>query len=225
MERHFHEKLEDFNKKILEMAAMAEEAIYKAAESLRQQDIDMAQSVIDNDCIIDEFENKIEEMAIGLLALQQPLASDLRFITTGMKINSELERISDLAVNIAKCVLFVKDQPPLKFLIDIPKLFDIARDMVKWAVNAFVYRDEKLAKQVILSDADADGLRNRIQEELVNEYMIKDKKSVPRAVSLFLVARHFERICDHATNIAEDVIYMVGAKMVKHHREKLNNGE
>ena len=105
------------------------------------------------------------------------------------------------------------------------KLFDIARKMVKDAVNSFVNRNEKLARDVILSDSEADVLRSKIQEELVNGYMMKDKDCIPRAISLFLVARHSERICDHATNIAEDVIYMIRAKIVKHHQEKLNNGD
>ncbi len=225
MERHFDEELKKLNTDLLKMATLAEEAIYKSIESLKNRDKKLVQAVIEEDRKIDELELVIEEGAINLLALRQPMARDLRFITTGMKINAELERIADLAVNIAQRVLELADKPLLKPLIDIPKLAAVARKMVKDAIDAFVNRDEKLAKQVIISDPQADRLRNLIFEELINDYMIKDGTTAPRAVSLLLVARHLERICDHATYIAEDVIYMIQAKIVKHHPEKLNNGK
>jgi phosphate transport system protein len=192
-------------------------------ESLKTQDRILAKEVIDDDKKIDEMELIVEEEAIGLLALQQPLAGDLRFITTGMKINAELERIADLAVNISQRVLDLADEPLIKPLIDIPKLAGIARGMVKGAIDAFVKRDEGLAKKVILMDPEADNLRNLVYNELINDYMAKDGKTAPRAVPLILVARHLERICDHATYIATDVIYMIQAKIVKHHLEKLKN--
>ncbi|MBN1492969.1 MAG: phosphate signaling complex protein PhoU [Candidatus Omnitrophica bacterium] len=225
MERHFHERLDKLNKKVLEMASMAEEAIFKATESLKNNDTALADWVIENDKKIDEMENTIEAMVIDLLALQQPMAKDLRFITTGMKVNAELERIADLATNIAKCVLFVAHQPKLKPPEDIPRLFILAKDMVKKAVNAFVERNRELAKEVIQSDEEADMLRTKIQEELVKNYMSEDKTLIPRAISMFLAARHYERICDHATNIAEDVIFMIDARVVKHHPEILESGE
>lgn len=225
MERHFDEELKKLNTDLLKMATLAEEAIYKSIESLKNRDKKLVQAVIEEDRKIDELELVIEEGAINLLALRQPMARDLRFITTGMKINAELERIADLAVNIAQRVLELADKPLLKPLIDIPKLAAVARKMVKDAIDAFVNRDEKLAKQVIISDPQADRLRNLIFEELINDYMIKDGTTAPRAVSLLLVARHLERICDHATYIAEDVIYIIQAKIVKHHPEKLNNGK
>jgi phosphate transport system protein len=225
MERRFHERLDDLNKKLLEMAAFAEEAIYLSTEALKHYDIDLAERVIKNDAHIDEMENMIEAMAIDLLALQQPMAKDLRFITTGMKVNTELERIADLATNIAKCVLFVADQPRLKPLEDIQKLFNLTRSMVTDAVTAFVNRDKELAKKVIRTDEIADDLRTKIQDELVNSYMTQDKSLIPRAVSLFLITRHYERMCDHATNIAEDVIFMIDAKVVKHHPEILEKGQ
>jgi len=224
MERHFDEELKRMNKDILKMATLAEEAIYKSIEALKNKDKKLAQSVIKDDRKIDEMELVVEETAIDLLALRQPMARDLRFITTGMKINAELERIADLAVNIAQRVIELSDKPLLKPLIDIPKLTAIAQKMVKDVIDAFVKCDEKLAKSVIFSDKEADNLRNLIQNELINDYMSKNAKSASRAVPLLLIARHLERICDHATNIAEDVIYMVQAKVVKHHPEKLNNG-
>ena len=223
MKRHFDEDLKKLNTDILKMAALAEEAIFKSIEALKNRDKELAQTVIQEDKKVDELELTVEETAIDLLALKQPLARDLRFITTGMKINAELERIADLAVNIAQRVLELSDKPILKPLIDIPKLTDISRKMVKNVIDAFVNSDENLAKEVILFDSKADNLRNLIQEELINDYMSKDASTATRAVPLLLIARHLERICDHATNIAEDVIYMVQAKVVKHHPEKLKN--
>lgn len=223
MERHFDEELKRLNTDLLKMATLSEEAIYRSIEALKDRDAETAKGVIKDDSKIDEMELVIEERAIKLLALRQPMAVDLRFITTGMKINAELERIADLAVNISQRVLELVDEPLLKPLIDIPKLSTVARRMVKGAIDAFVNHDENLAKEVILSDPEADNLRNLVQQELMNDYMIKDGSTAPRAVPLLLVARHLERICDHATNIAEDVIYMVQAKVVKHHPEKLKN--
>ena len=224
MQRHFDEELGRMNTDLLKMAALAETAIHNSIESLKDRDKNLAQTVIDDDRKIDELELVIEERAIDLLALRQPMARDLRFVTTGMKINAELERIADLAVNIAQRVFDLADEPLLKPLIDIPKLAGIARKMVKDAIDSFVNRNENLARQVILTDPESDKLRNLVYEELINDYMRKDVMSCRRAVPLILIARHLERICDHATNIAEDVIYMVQAKVIKHHPEKLKNG-
>ncbi len=178
--------------------------------------------VIDADDKIDELELAIDEKCIDLIARHQPMAGDLRFIATGMKINAELERIADLAVDISQRVLELVDKPVLKPLIDIPKLSIIAQNMVRDAIDAFVKKDVELAKKVVFSDSEADKLRNLVQGELINDYMEKDPSTAPRAVPLLLIARHLERICDHATNIAEDVIYMVEAKVVKHHPEELD---
>ncbi|MEA3306227.1 MAG: phosphate signaling complex protein PhoU [Elusimicrobiota bacterium] len=223
MKRHFDDELKRLNNDLLRMAVLSEEAIYKAVEALKNRDKNLALKVIEDDKKIDEMELIIEETAINLLALRQPMARDLRFITTGMKINVELERISDLAVNISQNVLELADEPLLKPLIDIPKLTVIARQMVKKSIDAFIGRDEKLAQEVILNDPEANELRDLIQKELTDEYMVKDGTTASRAIPLLLVARHLERICDHATNIAEDVIYMVRAKVVKHHFEELKD--
>lgn len=223
MQRYFDEELKDLNTDILKIGALAQEAIFKSVEVLKNRDQDQAREVVNADEKIDELELVIDEKCIDLIARHQPLASDLRFITTGMKINAELERIADLAVDIAQRALELADKPLLKPLVDIPKLSSIAQKMVKNAIDAFVSRDEALAKSVIFSDIEADKLRNCVCDELINNYMVKDGSCAPRAVPLLLVTRHLERICDHATNIAEDVIYMVGAKVVKHHPEKLGD--
>ena len=221
MERHFDQELKELNKDILKMGALAEEAIYKSVEALKNRDKELAKSVIDNDNNIDRLELAIDEKCIDLIALYQPMAKDLRFITTGMKINTELERIADIAVDIAQRTLEIVDKPLLKPLIDIPKLTAIAQNMVKTAIDAFVQGDIKLARKVLQSEPEADQLRNMIQKELVEDYMAKDGSTAPRAVQLLLIARFLERICDHTTNIAEDVIYMVQAEVVKHHPERL----
>lgn len=221
MERHFDEELKNLNKDILQMGALAEEAIYKSVEALKNRDRELAQGVIDNDVNVDRLELSVDEKCIDLIARYQPMAGDLRFLTTGMKINSELERIADIAVDIAQRTLELADKPLLKPLIDIPKLTAIAQNMVKMAIDSFVKGDSELAKKVLLADPEADKLRNLVQKELIEDYMLKDCSTAPRAVQLLLITRFLERICDHATNIAEDVIYMVQAEVVRHHPEKL----
>jgi len=221
MERHFDEELKGLNQDILKMGILAQEAIYKSIESLKNRDQELAKSVIENDAKIDSLELVIDEKCVDLIALHQPLAKDLRFITVGMKLNSELERIADIAVDISQRVLDLVGKPLLKPLVDIPKLTLVAQNMVKMAVDSFVTEDVELAKKAILADGEADELRNSIAKELIEDYMAKDASTAPRAVQLLLIARFLERICDHATNIAEDVIYMVQAEVVKHHPEKL----
>lgn len=221
MERHFDEGLMELHKDILKMAVMVQEAIFKSTEALKNRDKAGAQEVINKDNRIDELELVIDERCIDLIARYQPMAGDLRFITTGMKINAELERIADLAVDICQRVLELVDKPLLKPLIDIPKLSNIAQKMVHDSIDSFVKRDADLARKVVLSDSEADQLRNMVQDELINEYIAVDVSTASRAVPLLLITRHLERICDHATNIAEDIIYMVEAKVVKHRREDL----
>jgi len=221
MERHFDAELKELHKDILKMAVLAQEAIHESIEALKDRDKEKAKQVIDKDKKIDELELLIDEKCIDLIARYQPLASDLRFVTTGMKINAELERIADIAVDISERVLELVEMPLLKPLIDIPKLSTIAQNMVRNAIDAFIKKDVELAKKVVLSDSEADELRDRVQNELINDYMARDISSASRAVPLLLIARFLERICDHTTNIAEDVIYMVEAKVVRHHPEEL----
>jgi phosphate transport system protein len=219
MERHFDLELVDLKSNILSMGDLVEEAIIDSVEALKRLDRSRAQEVIDNDRLIDEQELKIDEECLDLLALRQPMAVDLRFITMAMKISTDLERIADLAVDISQRVLELADKPLLKPLVDIPKLTLLAQKMTRDAIGSFVNKDAELARSVILNDREADNLRDLVQQELLNDYISKNKSTIPRAVPLLLVARHLERICDHATNIAEDVIYMVEAKVVKHHPE------
>jgi phosphate transport system protein len=223
MERHFDAELDNLKKDILTMGTLVETAIANSIESLKQLSRERAQEIIAEDRLIDEWELKIDEECLDLLALRQPMAVDLRFITMVMKISTDLERMADLAVDIAQRVLELADKPLLKPLIDIPKLASLSQAMIQDTLNAFIKKDVPLAKQVILRDQEADELRNLVQSELINDYILKDKTSIPRAIPLLLIARHLERICDHATNIAEDVIFMVQAKVVKHHPEKLKN--
>lgn len=221
MERHFDEELIGLHKEILGMAALVQAAIYKSVEALKNRDIRLAEEVISGDSAIDQLELAIDERCIDLIARHQPLAGDLRFITTGMKINAELERIADLAVDISQRVTELGNKPLLKPLIDIPKLSEVAQRMVGDAIESFVRKDAGLARKVVLSDSEADRLRNLVQTELIRDYMAKDPKTADRAVPLLLITRHLERICDHSTNIAEDIIYMVEARVVKHHPEEL----
>ena len=221
MKRHLDQELADLKKHLLKMGTLVETTIFESVESLKELNVEKAKKIISEDKLIDELENAIDEMCLDLLALMQPVALDLRFITMSMKISTDLERIADLAVDIAQRVMELSGKPMLKPLIDIPVLSTLAKRMSKDALDAFVNKDADLAEKVILLDSEADKLRNLVQKELVEEYMSKDLSTVSRAVPLLLIARHLERICDHATNIAEDVIYMVKADVVKHHPEKL----
>jgi phosphate transport system protein len=222
MERHFDEELAGLKKDILYEGALVQGAIFNSIEALQKLDKEDAGKIITDDKVIDDLEVKIVKTCVDLLALRQPMAIDLRFITMAMQINTDLERMGDLAVDICQRVLELVDKPLLKPLVDIPKLSVIAQEMTRDVISAFLNDDPELAKKVILRDNEADNLRNLVQTELINDYMLKNCSSIPRALPLLLVARHLERICDHATNIAEDIIYMLQAKMVKHHSEKLN---
>ena len=221
MERYLDKELAELNKETLLMAGLTEAAIAKSIEALKELSVEKARQVIDEDSKVNEMELLIDEKCLDLIALHQPMAIDLRFITMSMKIGTDLERIADLAVDICQRVLEIADKPHMKPLIDIPKLAELAQEMVKDAIDSFVNKDVKLAKEVILRDDQADFLRNLVQTELICDYMLKDSSTITRGVALILVARHLERICDHATNIAEDVIYMVEAKVVKHRPENL----
>jgi len=221
MARIFDEELKELQGEVLKVSALVEESIHKSVESLKEGNSDLANEVIESDKKIDSLELEVDERSLDLIARRQPVARDLRFITMAMQIVTDLERIADLAVDIAQRVLEVSDEPVIKPLVDIPKLAILAQNMVRDSVEAFVKKDAKLAKEVILKEPQADSLRNAVQKELVYGYMAKDGSTAPRAVPLLLIARHLERMCDHATNICEDVIYMVEGEVIKHHLDKL----
>ncbi len=219
--KHFEEELQDLNNDILKMATLTEEAIHLSIQALKDRDPDLAQMVVDQDARVDNMELLIDEKCLDLIARHQPMAKDLRFIATAMQLNGELERIADIAVDIAQRVLEMVDEPLLKPLVTIPKLTLVAKTMVKMSIDAFIARDAELARKVLLTDPEADNLRNSIHKELVEEFMMKDPATCPRAVQLLLIARFLERICDHATYIAEDTIYMISGEFIKHHPEKI----
>ncbi|MGA2360948.1 MAG: phosphate signaling complex protein PhoU [Candidatus Aminicenantales bacterium] len=218
-ERPFDEELKDLKEKLLEMASRAEEQIGLAVRGLKDRKEEMACEVLDKEQDVNRLDIEIDEMAMRLLALRQPMATDLRFITSAMKIGSDLERIGDLAVNIAERTLDLLKVPPLKPLIDIPRMASLAQGMVRDVLNAFVNGDADLAKNVCQRDDQVDQLNGQIFRELLT-FMMADQTTIPRAVDLILVGRHLERIADHATNIGEDVIYMVKGKTIKHHIEE-----
>jgi phosphate transport system protein len=216
--RHFVEELEQLRNRLLEMSGLVEDSIYRSVLSLTERDPEQAQQVLRNEAVINRMEIDIDELATQLLALQQPMAADMRFLTAAIKINNDLERMGDLAVNIAQRSLYLMHEPQIKPLVDVPHMANLVRSMVRKSLDAFVKKDPDLARSVLLSDDAVDELRDSIYEELIN-YMEKDAKHVREAVSLMFVARNLERLADHATNIAEDVLFLVQGVDVRHHAE------
>ena len=211
----YDKELVNLKNDILKMGGVVEELIFRAVESLKNRDKKMASDVIKQDAVVDQLELDIDEQCINLIALRQPKAGDLRFITTGMRIATDLERIGDLAEDIAQRSLQLADHGPLKPLIDIPKMTVLVLAVLKIVLDAFINEDTSQIKNIWNIEREVDGLRDLVHEELVL-IMTKNPLSVSRAIPLLLISRHLERISDHATNIAEDVIYMVEAKIVKH---------
>lgn len=219
MQRHFDEELKELKEEVLKMGGLVEKAIHLSIKALVDRQDKLAAEVIISDEAVDMQEIKIDELSLKLLALHQPQAGDLRFIASIMKINSDLERIGDLAVNIAERTQDLLKAPLLKPLIDIPRMAKIAQEMVKDSLDAFVNSDPDLARSVCKRDDQVDDLNSQIFRELLT-YMLQDPKTIERALDLILVGRNLERIADHATNISEDVIYMVKGKNIKHHMEE-----
>jgi phosphate transport system protein len=217
-ETHFQKELEDLKENLLKMATLVERVIADAVESLMKRDSALAQKTIASDDPINDLELVIDEMCLKLLALRQPMAIDLRFITAAMKIVTDLERMGDQAVNIAERAITLNQEPQLKPYIDIPRMAEITQSMVKDVLDAFVKQDSPLARSVCVRDDTVDGLNDQVFRELLT-YMISDAKTITRSVHLMIVSRCLERIADHATNIAEDVIFMVDARVIKHHAD------
>jgi phosphate transport system protein len=219
MKRLFDKELKILKEKLLRMASLAEESVILAVSSLKERREELAKKVFNAEENINLLDVEIDKLSLRLLALRQPMAVDLRFITSAMRISSELERIGDQSVNIAQRALKLLKLPLLKPLIDIPRMASLAQNMVNDSLRAFVNRDEKLARDVCQRDDEVDDLNDQIFRELLT-YMMQDPSTISRAVDLILVGRHLERIADHATNISEDVIYYVKGKTIKHHCEK-----
>ena len=215
MQRHFHEELESLKQTLLAMGGLVEDQIRRSMRALLERDDVIAQEVIDRDRQVNTYDIEVDEQCVNLLALHQPAAGDLRFITTAMKIVTDLERIGDQAVNIAQRVLELNREPQLKPYIDLPRMADRAQHMVKESLDAFVARDTALARQVCGEDAEVDALKEQIFRELLT-YMMEDPRTVSRAIRVILISRFMERVADHATNIAEMVVYLVEGKMVRH---------
>ena len=216
METHFQQELNHLKEELLKMAGLAEQAIANAIDALVKRDSALAEKTIREDKAINEMELEIDDLSLKLLALHQPMAADLRFITSAMRINIELERIGDLAVNIAERALSLNQEPQLKPYIDIPRMAEITKNMVKQVLDAFVSGDPDLARAVCERDDQVDDLNDQVFRELLS-YMLADPKTITRAVHLIIVSKYLERIADHATNIAEGVIFMVKARVIKHH--------
>jgi phosphate transport system protein len=216
--RHFDEELEDLQKLLLEMGGLVEAAIRRATTAISARDASAAQEVIRNEARINQLEIEIDDFAVRLLALHQPMAKDLRFLTAAIKINNDLERIGDLAVNIVERSLSLAKRAPIRPAIDIPQMARLVDSMIRNSLDAFLRRDVELAREVLAADDAVDEQRTRAYSELV-AYMQDDPASIPSALDLIFVARNLERIADHATNVAEDVLYLVQGIDVRHHAE------
>ncbi|MFA6133852.1 MAG: phosphate signaling complex protein PhoU [Phycisphaerae bacterium] len=214
-QRQFDKELDDLKMKLIHMAATTETMIDLAIGELVNRDQDVASAVPDHEAKLDRLQIEIDDRVVTLIATHQPVAVDLRLLLATTKINSELERIGDLVVNITENAPTIINQPQLKPLIDIPRMADLARKMVRDSLHAFVKGDALMAQGVILADDQVDLLKDQIIRELVT-YMAADPKAIERALALILIARHLERIADHATNIAEDVIYVIQGRDVRH---------
>ena len=215
MQRHFHEELNLVKQKILKLGSLVEDMVAQAVGSLVDRDSPLAEEVIASDQKVDALELEVDEDCVRLLALHQPAAGDLRFITTAMKIISDMERMADQAVNICQRVVELNEEPQLKPYIDIPRMSQLSQKMLRDALDAFVRMDAELARQVIPADNKVDALKNQIFRELLT-FMMEDPRTISRATRLVLVSRHLERIADHATNIAEMVVYLAEGKNIRH---------
>ena len=211
----FDEELGELEKKILFEGFLVEKAVCNAIEALQSRDSDLARRVIADDDLINKKEVEIEEFCIKLLALRQPAAKDLRFITTAVKINYDLERMGDMAVNVCERVLDLNLEPQLKPYIDLPKMAEIAQMMVKESLEAFVNEDVELARKVMNEDEKMDQLTEQVFRELLT-YMSQDLKTISRATRLLFIAKYLERLADHAVNIAELVVFLVEGRIVRH---------
>src|SRR5260221_7747492 len=215
MERHFERDLEELKERLLWMGNLAERSVHQAVHAVLEADEKLALAVLTEENVINELQIEIDDRVVQLLALQQLMAADLRFVLAVSRINNDLERIGDQAVNIAQSAQRIVRHPRVKPYVDLPRMSELAEEMVRDALNAVVRKDVELAKEVLVRDDQVDSLRDQIFRELLS-YMMENSAVVFPAFELILVAKNLERIGDHATNIAEDVIYMVAGNDVRH---------
>lgn len=219
MHRHFEDEIAELRTELLYMASLAEKAVEFSITALKDRDANLAQKIIDEDDRINQLEVKIDNLCVELIARLQPMASDLRFITSAIRINNDLERIGDHAVNIAQHTQELLNEPELKPLIDIPRMATLAQGMVKSALDAFVHGDVQQAITVCQRDDEVDGLEDQVLRELIT-YMANDSRTISRAIHLIMIAKNLERVADLSTNVAEEVVFMVEARSIKHHLGK-----
>jgi phosphate transport system protein len=220
-QHNFQEQLESISEKLLRLGGIVEEAIGKSIRALVERDSDLASEVIAFDSEIDKLELEIDDLCMEVLARHQPMARDLRFITTAMKITPDLERIADHAVNISERVLELNEEPPLRSLVDMPLLANRAQEMVRGALDAFVHNDAQAARAVIKMDDEVDERMDHVFRVLLS-HMMEDPKTVSRGLRLTFVAKYFERIADQATNICEMVVFMTEARVIKHATDEVD---
>ena len=217
-DKKYEEDLRKLREDILYMGGLVEDQIQKAVKSLVDRDSDMANIIIERDHEVNRLDVDIDDLCIRLLALHQPAGRDLRFITTGLKITTDLERIGDMAVNICERALELNEEPQLKPYIDIPRMAQISQRMIRESLDAFVREDTDLALKVCKDDAEVDDLNAQIFRETIS-FMIEDPHTINRAMKIGSVSKYLERIADHATNIAEMVVFMVKGKSIRHMKE------
>jgi phosphate transport system protein len=215
-DKRYGEDLKKLREDILYMGGLVEDQIQKAIKSLVERDSALAELIIERDHEVNRLDVDIDELCIRMLALHQPAGRDLRFITTGLKITTDLERVGDMAVNIAEAARRYASHPPVKKLIDIPRMATTAQRMLRDALDSYVRGDMQLAQHVLDEDDELDSLKTQVFRELLT-YMLQDPTTIEPALDLILISRHLERIGDHATNVAEDVIFMVSGRDVRHH--------
>jgi phosphate transport system protein len=212
---HYEQELRDVKEGLLYLGALVEKAIELAIKALMDRDIDLAHRVICDDNAIDQLDIEIEDKCIRILALRQPTARDLRFITTAIKINGHLERIGDMAANIAEKAIILSEEPPMKPYIDIPRMAEVARGMIKESLDALVNENTDLAHKVRVEDETIDNLNEQVFRELLT-FMLEDPKKIHRALIIMQISKSLERISDHAVGVADMVVYMVTGKIVRH---------
>jgi phosphate transport system protein len=213
--RHFETELQALKHRLLGMGALVEERVHLAMQALMERRVDAAEAIVAGDAEVNDLQIEIDDRCLKLLALQNPMASDLRLITAAMKINADLERIGDQAVNIAENAVKVAALPPLRPIVDLPRMAELAEAMTRDSLDAFVRRDAELAREILARDDEVDQLKDQIFRVLLT-HMMADPGTIERALGLILVSRNLERIADHATNIAEDVVYYVEGRDIRH---------